>query len=83
MREFKPIPDPSGSLQPPRRNPPTAVGVETPEPEPQPQPRTRFARLWASGTSLLGDLLRSVFAAPVRAVGRTWRRLRRRRQPQG
>lgn len=39
MREFRPIPDPSGSLQPPNRRPPTAVGAETPEPELPPRPR--------------------------------------------
>ena len=38
MREFRPIPDPSGSLQPPNRRPPTAVGAETPEPELPPRP---------------------------------------------
>lgn len=33
MAEFLPIPDPRGSLEPPRRNPPTAIGVATPDPE--------------------------------------------------
>jgi hypothetical protein len=57
MRELRPVPDPSGALQPPRRDPPTAVGVETPEPEPQPRQRARFAGLWAPRPSLLPDLL--------------------------
>ncbi|HEX2091877.1 MAG TPA: hypothetical protein VHG28_05710 [Longimicrobiaceae bacterium] len=76
MREFLPIPDPSGSLQPPRRYPPTAVGVETPEPEPR--LRTRFARIWASEPSLLADVLRFIFVAPARVASRAWKRLRRR-----
>ena len=29
----RPIPEESGSLEPPRRNPPTAVATATPEPE--------------------------------------------------
>lgn len=33
MSEFLPVPDHRGSLEPPRRNPPTAVGLLTPEPE--------------------------------------------------
>ena len=41
MREFSPIPDPSGALQPPNRYPPTAVGVDTPEPDPAPAPFRR------------------------------------------
>lgn len=44
MREFEPVPQPSGSLEPPRRFPPTAVGVETPEPEPQPRAARGFAQ---------------------------------------
>lgn len=44
MREFRPIPDPSGSLQPPNRRPPTAVGAETPEPELPPRPRAEPRR---------------------------------------
>jgi hypothetical protein len=35
MPRFAPIPDPSGSLDPPRRFPPTALATATPEPEPQ------------------------------------------------
>jgi len=38
MTEFKPIPDPAGALEPPRRYPPTAVGAATPAPEPLPRP---------------------------------------------
>lgn len=47
-----PEPDPSGRLDPPRRNPPTAVGVLTPPPPPRRTPsgvyrsslRTRLAQ---------------------------------------
>ena len=34
--DFTPETEPSGSLDPPRRHPPTAVGAMTPEPEPEP-----------------------------------------------
>lgn len=33
-REFTPEPEPSGSLEPPKRYPPTAVGTGTPNPDP-------------------------------------------------
>ncbi|MBX3175314.1 MAG: hypothetical protein KF709_12945 [Gemmatimonadaceae bacterium] len=39
--EWAPEPEPAGNLQPPRRNPPTAVGVLTPPPPHRPQ-RTRY-----------------------------------------
>ena len=35
MDDWRPEPQPEGSLQPPRRNPPTAVGVATPPPPPR------------------------------------------------
>ena len=38
MARFLPIPDPGGSLQPPRRPPPTALATATPDPEPNPTP---------------------------------------------
>ena len=37
MARFLPIPDPAGSLEPPRRPPPTALATATPEPEPNPR----------------------------------------------
>lgn len=37
-KDFVPDPDPSGRLDPPRRNPPTAVGVLTPPPPPRRTP---------------------------------------------
>jgi hypothetical protein len=55
MREFQPVPDPSGSLQPPDRWPPTAVGTETPEPEPESAPPARRGL-----SHLLRRLLRTV-----------------------
>jgi hypothetical protein len=33
--EFTPEPEPSGSLEPPKRYPPTAVGTGTPNPDPE------------------------------------------------
>jgi len=36
MARFVPVPDPGGSLDPPRRNPPTALATAVPEPERQP-----------------------------------------------
>jgi hypothetical protein len=90
MREFRSIPDPSGSLQPPRRYPPTAVGVATPEPEPVPPRRTRFAGLWASNPSVFADALRDVLGVPAwigRSVkellqsGKIWHRGRFPRRP--
>lgn len=75
IRRFDPEPEPEfspereteprGWLVPPRRLPPTAVGVLTPEPGPGPQQRVRFSRLWTSRPSLLGDLVRAMLAAPV------------------
>lgn len=76
MREFRPVPDPSGALQPPRRDPPTAVGVATPEPEPVPSRRTRFAGLWASNPSVLADALRGIIGVPA-WIGRSVNELRR------
>jgi hypothetical protein len=76
MGEFRPVPDPSGARQPPRRYPPTAVGVETPEPEPVPSRRTRFARLWASNPSVLSDALRGIIEVPV-WIGRSAKELYR------
>jgi hypothetical protein len=38
MHEYEPVPEPSGSLQPPRRDPPTAVGAAAPEPQPPRRP---------------------------------------------
>lgn len=76
MREFRPVPDPSGALQPPRRDPPTAVGLLTPEPEPVPSGRTRFAGLWGANPSVLADVLRGIIGMPV-WIGRAVKKLHR------
>ena len=87
MREFRPVPDPSGALQPPRRNPPTAVGVAMPEPEPVPSRRTRFAGLWASDPFALADTLRDIIGVPgwigrsVKELYRSWKLWHRGRFP--
>jgi hypothetical protein len=65
MRDFEPIPDPSGALQPPNRLPPTAVGTETPEPE----PFRRSSAVRSRPTSLLGSVLEAVLAVPVLVIG--------------
>lgn len=72
-------PQPYGQLVPPRRFPPTAVGVETPDPEPEPHPRRRFARLWEPRPSVWGDLAQLALM-PVRMVYRGWKSLRRSRR---
>jgi len=37
MARFVPIPDPGGSLEPPRRNPPTTLATDSPDPVPDPR----------------------------------------------
>lgn len=70
---WPPKPDPFGALEPPRRNPPTAVGVATPPP-PAGQPLywdlpiTRGRRL---ATALVGTVLAGV-ATSVAALGGLW-----------
>lgn len=66
--DLTPEPLPSGSLGPPRRDPPTAVGVETPEPEPAPSARGRESR------HVLLPLFRAarrVLRGAARALGRS------------
>lgn len=77
MREFQPIPDPSGSLQPPNRRPPTAIGAETPMPEPRPSPRGAAYR--APGRSrLFRTALRLAAGLPTALLNEAVRRVRRR-----
>lgn len=76
MREFRPVPDPSGSLQPPNRRPPTAVGAETPEPEPRPSPTS--PRRGRRRRGRLAALLESTLAIP-RGLLRVARRVARSR----
>jgi hypothetical protein len=62
MSERRRIPDPHGSLEPPRRDPPTAVGTLTPPPPPPPFHR-RGGRTPAR--SRLLDLFRRLAVIPL------------------
>lgn len=71
--EWSPQPEPGGALEPPRRNPPTAVGVATPPP---PRPRPSYAdrpgrrrRRLAAG--FVGSLL-AVSAVGLATMGSLW-----------
>jgi hypothetical protein len=59
--ERGPPPLPDGRLDPPRRNPPTAVGTATPKPPPHPYRPTRYGRgvtrLERTARGFLGSLL--------------------------
>jgi len=48
MPRFMPIPDPSGSREPPRRYPPTAVATAAPDPAPWPHSVTRSRGVMAT-----------------------------------
>jgi hypothetical protein len=71
--EFAPMPQPDGSLDPPRRNPPTAVATAAPLPEPVsgpvrwlPRRQTTFGRLFDRALDALdriGDTVREAFVA--------------------
>jgi len=71
---WSPDPEPSGSLEPPRRRPPTAVGVATPPPPRGPEPRyvdgraTRRRRL---ASAFVGCVLTAT-AASLATVGSAW-----------
>ena len=67
MESYPPEPEPRGFLDPPRRDPPTAVGTATPEPSPEPPRR--------EGSSRAG-VLRSVLRA-VNLVRRSLRHVLR------
>ena len=76
--DFTPETEPSGSLDPPRRHPPTAVGAMTPEPEPQPERRARSIHHVGSHAHPLDALLRPVANAvrdAFREVARVLERL--------
>lgn len=62
MSERRRIPDPRGSLEPPRRDPPTAVGTLTPPPPPPPVPR-RGGR--TRPRPFLLDILRRIAVIPL------------------
>lgn len=61
MSERRHIPDPHGSLEPPRRYPPTAVGTLTPPPPPPIHRREGRTR----ARSRLLDLLRRLVVIPL------------------
>jgi hypothetical protein len=68
-----PEPDPSGALEPPRRNPPTAVGIATPPP---PARRPRYhdravARRRRMASAFVGTVLTSS-AVSLATVGTVW-----------
>jgi hypothetical protein len=64
---WPPKPDPFGDLQPPRRNPPTAVGVATPPP---PAGNPRYYDLHVSRRSRFASAFAAtVFAASAASVG--------------
>lgn len=65
MTEFRPVPDPAGALDPPRRFPPTAVGAATPEPDPEREPVRARARPARRGKSPLMSVLQVAIALPL------------------
>jgi len=72
MPSFEPTPDPHGSLGPPDRHPPTAVGTATPPPPRPPRPpvsrarRGRLRRVVDGALDLVDRLADSVRAAVTR-----------------
>lgn len=73
MAEFAPIPDPSGAMDPPRRNPPTAVGAPAFDPAPSP-----FDRPWARRRpSLIRQLAVAALEVADEVAGALKRTLRR------
>lgn len=76
MPEFRPIPDPSGSLQPPNRRPPTAVGAAAPVPEPHPS-RPSHSRHRTRGRSGIEIAVRAALLVPISVLKLTRRIVRR------
>ena len=71
--EWHPKPDPFGALEPPRRNPPTAVGLATPPP-PAGQPRyydRRVSRRRRLASAFVGTVL-AASATTVATLGSLW-----------
>lgn len=77
MARFAPIPDPDGSLDPPRRPPPTALACAAPYPEPQDDGASEHA--YQSAVAYCATLLRRLRvlrqASPAQWIGRVMRRL--------
>lgn len=74
MHDLPPETQPSGSLEPPRRYPPTAVGAAM-EPEPEPQWQRRLHRTQASTGPLAAlrlpyEIARAALDATRRALER-------------
>ena len=70
---WPPKPDPFGALEPPRRNPPTAVGLATPPP-PAGQPRyhdRRVSRRRRLASAFVGTVLAAT-ATSVATLGSVW-----------
>ena len=70
---WPPKPDPFGALEPPRRNPPTAVGLATPPP-PAGQPRyydRRVSRRRRLASAFAGTVL-AASATSVATLGSVW-----------
>lgn len=72
MTEREPVPQPAGSLVPPPRYPPTAVGAATPEPEPSGHPMRSLAA--QPRRASIGRRLATAALAAVRTVIRARRR---------
>ena len=70
---WPPKPDPFGALEPPRRNPPTAVGLATPPP-PAGQPRyhdRRISRRRRLASAFVGTVL-TASATTIATLGSVW-----------
>ena len=71
--EWPPRPDPFGALEPPRRNPPTAIGLATPPP-PAGQPRyhdRRVSRRRRLASAFAGTVL-AASATTAATLGSVW-----------
>ena len=71
---WAPIPDPFGALEPPRRNPPTAVGEATPPPPGGPKPQyidRRTLRRRRLASAFAGSVL-TASTVSLASVGSAW-----------
>jgi hypothetical protein len=72
--DFTPETQTGGALEPPRRVPPTAVGVMTPEPEPAPHAHHGSHNRVPSPAEVLRPVFRAV-AGALRGVAKVLERL--------
>jgi hypothetical protein len=72
--DFTPETQPGGALEPPRRVPPTAVGVMTPEPEPGPHAHPASHNRVPSPAEVLRPVFRAV-AGVLRGAAKLLERL--------